>query len=176
MLKGGSQVNLLTPRKHNSCPFYSMQRSDSHDPSLTGSPSLRYCDLNSLRATGTHLFQHAFSTIVNWNPLKLWAKRNFCCLQLFQSGTVVTETWEELAYHTPPQHIFKGGGSTVQHRYVIEKKMGQTGNLVQVGELLETEPGKTLTANSHYYRNTETTLTRSPFSRYQAATLAPFKP
>lgn len=54
--------------------------------------------------------------------------------------------------------------------------MGQTGNLVKVGELLETKPGKTLTANSRYYRNTETTLTRHPFSRYQAATFSPFKP
>lgn len=85
---------------------------------------------------------------------------------------MVTETREELAYHMPPQHTFRGGGSTVQHCYVTEKKTGQTGNLVQVGELLKTEPGKTLTANSHYYRNTETTLTRYPFSQYQAATLS----
>lgn len=176
MLKGGSRVNLLIPRKHNSCLFYNMQCSDSHDPSLTGSPFLCYCDLNLLWATWAHLFQHVFSTIVDWNPLKLWAKRNFYGLQLFPSGTVVTETREELGHHMPPQHIFKGRGSTAQHWYVTEKKMGQLGNLVKVGELLETKPGKTLTANSHYYRNAEATLTRHPFSRYQAATLPPFKP
>lgn len=176
MLKGGSRVNLLIPRKHNSCLFYNMRRSDSHDPPPTGSPFLCYCDLSRLWATRVHLLQHACSTIVDWNPLKLWAKRNFCRLQLFPSGTVVTETREELVHHTPPQHIFKGRGSTAQHWYVTEKKMGQSGNLVKVGELLETKPGKTLTANSHYYKNTETTLTRHPFSRYQAATLPPFKP
>lgn len=144
MLKGGSRVNLLTPRKHNSCPFYIIQHSNSHDPSLTGSPFLYYCDLNSLWATQTHLFQHAFSTIMDWNPLKLWAKRNFCCLQLFHSGTVVTETREELVHHTPPQHIFKGRGTTVQHWYVTEKKMGRQGTWHRLESFWKQNLGKLL--------------------------------
>lgn len=105
MPKGGSQVNLLIPRKHNSCPFYNMQRSDSQDPSLTRSPFLGYCDLNHRQATRTHLFQHAFSTIVDWNLLKLWAKRNFCGLLLFPSGTVVTEIQRTSTPHATTAHL-----------------------------------------------------------------------
>lgn len=153
----------------------SLQHSAGYYPSLTASPFLCCCDLNSLWATWTTCSNMPFSTIMDWNPLKPWAKRNRCCLKLFLSGTVVTETDTRRTStpHATIAHLQR------KRKYyptlVCHRAENETENLVMVRELLETEPGKALPANSHYNRNTETTLTRHQFSLDQAATLPPLK-